>query len=123
MITSSDDEGIQLVKSHLSNHFHMKDLGLLHYILGIVVARSREGICLSERKYILDLLGETGMLGSRPVDTPMNSNVQFSMNEGEDFGDAERYMRLVGKLIYLTVTRPDITFSVGVVSQFMQNPK
>ena len=63
------------------------------------------------------------MMGSRLVDTPMDSNIQFSKDEGEDFVDASRYRRLVGKLIYLTVTRPDITFVVGIVSQFMQTPE
>ena len=119
VITGSDSEGIQLLKSHLSKHFHMKDLGLLRYFLGIEVAKSKEGICLSQRKYVLDLLDETGMMGSRPVDTPMDSKIQFSKDEGEDFVDAGRYRRLVGELIYLTVTRLGITFAVGVVSQFM----
>ena len=56
MITDSDSEGIELLKSYLSKHFHMKDLGLLRYFLGIKLARSKEGICLSQRKYVLDLL-------------------------------------------------------------------
>ena len=63
------------------------------------------------------------MMGSKPVDTPMDSNIRFSKDDGEDFANAGRYRRLVGKLIYLIVTRPDITCSVGVVSQFMQSPK
>ena len=106
MITGSDNEGIQLLKTHLSKHFHMKDLGLLRYFLGIEVARSKEGICLSQRKYVLDLLDETGMMGSRPVDTPMDSNIMFSKDDGKDFADAGQYIRLVdNKLIYLTMTR------------------
>ena len=123
VIAGSDSEDIELLKSYLNKHFHMKDLGLLLYFLGIEVARFKEGVCLSQRKYVLDLLDEIGLKGSKPVDTPMDSNVKFSKTEGEDFKDAERYRRLVGKLIYLTVTRPDIIFSVGVVNQFMQNPK
>ena len=83
----------------------------------------KKGFALSQRKYVLDLLAETGMMGSRPIDTPMDSNIQFSKYKGEDFVDASRYRRLVGKLIYLTVTRPNITFAVGFVSQFMQSPK
>ena len=73
VITGSDSDGIQLLKSHLSKHFHMKDPRLQRYILGIEVARSKEGILLSQRKYVLDLLDETGMMGSELVDTPMDS--------------------------------------------------
>ena len=101
----------------------MKDLGVLCYFLGFRVARSKEGIFLSQRKYVLDLLDETGMAGSKPTDPPMDSNTNFTKNDGKDFTDLERYRRLVGKLIYLTITLPDITFSTGVVSQFMQSPK
>ena len=119
IITGSDHEGIELLKSYLNKHFHMKDLGILRYFLGIEVARSKEGIFLSQRKYVLDLLEETGLKGSKPVDTPMDSNIKFSKTDGEDFNDVERYRRLVAMLIYLTVTRPNITLSVGVVSQFM----
>ena len=58
-------------------------------------------------------------MGSKPIDTPMDSNTKFSKDDGEDVTDVGRYRRLVGKLIYLTVTRLDITFFVGVVSEFM----
>ena len=68
------------------------------------------------------MLAETGMMGSRPVDTPIDSNIQFSKDEGEDFVDANKYKRLVGGLIYLTMTRLDITFAVGVVSQLCSLP-
>ena len=64
--------GIVDLKTHLGKHFHTKDLGLLHYFRGIEVARSKEGINLCQRKYVLDLLSETGMLGARPADTPMD---------------------------------------------------
>ena len=78
IITDSDSDGIQLLKSHLSKHFHMKDLRLLRYFLGIEVARFKEGIFLSQMKYVLDLLDEISMIGSKPIDTPMDSNTKFS---------------------------------------------
>ena len=74
---------------------------------------------LSERKYALDILEETGMLDCKPVDTPMDPNVKLIPRQGELLGDLRRYQRLVGKLNYLTITRPNISFPVSVVSQFL----
>ena len=122
IISGSDSTGIADLKTYLSKHFHTKDLGALRYFLGIEVARSSQGIFLSQRKYVLDLLSETGLLGARPADTPMDSTVKLDGEHGELFSDVGRYRRLVGKLIYLTVTRPDITYAVGVVSQYMHAP-
>jgi hypothetical protein len=123
IISGSDSTDIADLKTYLSKHFHTKDLGALRYFLGIEVARSSQGIFLSQRKYILDLLSETGLLGARPADTPMDSTVKLDGEHGELFSDVGQYRRLVWKLIYLTVTRPDITFVVGVVSQYMHAPR
>ncbi|RVW96428.1 Retrovirus-related Pol polyprotein from transposon RE2 [Vitis vinifera] len=71
---------------------------------------------------LLDILEETGMLDCKPVDTPMDPNVKLVLGQGEPLGDPGRYRRLVGKLNYLTITRPDISFPVSVVSQFLQSP-
>ena len=83
------------------------------------MAQSRDGVVISQRKYALDILEETGMQNCRPIDSPMDPNLKLMADQSED---PERYRRLVGKLISLTITRPDISFVVGVVSQFMQNP-
>jgi hypothetical protein len=86
------------------------------------VSRSSKGIYLSQRKYVLDLLSETGMLGSRPACTPIEQNHRLANDSGEPV-DREQYQRLVGRLIYLSHTRPNIAFAVSVVSQFMHDPK
>ncbi|RVW74296.1 Retrovirus-related Pol polyprotein from transposon RE2 [Vitis vinifera] len=122
VITSSDHDSIQKLKQHLFTHFQTKDLGKLKYFLGIEIAQSNSGVVLSQRKYALDILEETGMLDCKPVDTPMDSNVKLVPGQGEPLGDPGRYRRLVGKLNYLTITRPDISFPVSVVSQFLQLP-
>uniref|UniRef100_A0A2N9GHQ2 Integrase catalytic domain-containing protein n=1 Tax=Fagus sylvatica TaxID=28930 RepID=A0A2N9GHQ2_FAGSY len=123
VITGSDKEGIQILINHLSSSFLTKDLGKLRYFLGIEVARSKAGISLSQRKYTLDILQDTGYLGSKPVATPMEPNLKLMPDEGDFIDDPDTYRRLVGKLIYLTITRPDISYAVSIVSQFMTNPR
>ena len=93
---------------------------MLRYFLGVEVIRSKHGIFLSQRKYVLDLLSETGKLGAKPYSSPMAPGVHLT-REGKLFEDLERYRRLVGKLNYLTVTCLDIAHSVSVVSQYMSS--
>ncbi|RVX20446.1 Retrovirus-related Pol polyprotein from transposon RE1 [Vitis vinifera] len=123
IILSGNDMGeLQNLKKYLSEEFEVKDLGNLKYFLGMEVARSRKGIVVSQRKYILDLLKETGMLGCKPIDTPMDSQKKLGIEKESTPVDRGRYQRLVGRLIYLSHTRPDIGFAVSVVSQFMHSP-
>ena len=121
VITGSDSEGISSLKSFLHSQFHTKDLGMLRYLMGVEAMRSKHGIFLFQRKYVLDLLSETGKLGAKPCSSPMAPGVHLT-REGELFEDPERYRRLVGKLNYLTVTRSDIAHSVSVLSQYMSSP-
>ena len=100
----------------------MKDLGQLKYFLGIEVARSKHGVLLSKRKYVLDLLTETGMLDCKPVETPMEMNHKLGILPDQALTNKECYQRLVGRLIYLSHTRPDISYAVSVVIQFMHAP-
>ncbi|RVW27998.1 Retrovirus-related Pol polyprotein from transposon RE1 [Vitis vinifera] len=122
VIIGSDQEGIQRLKQHLFNHFQTKDLGKLKCFLGLEIAQYSSGVVMSQRKYALDILEETGMLECKLVDTPMNPNVKLVPGEGESLRDPGRYQQLVGKLNYLTITQPDISFPVSVVSQFLQSP-
>nr|CAD1837532.1 unnamed protein product [Ananas comosus var. bracteatus] len=108
VITGNDTAGISSLKLFLQTQFQTKDLGVLKYFLGIEVTRCKRGIFLSQRKYVLDLLAETEKLGAKPCSAPMDPNLQLTANHDELFEDPERYRRLVGKLNYLTVTRPDI---------------
>ena len=115
VITESDSKGISSLKSFLHNQIHIKDLGMLKCFLGVEVMRSKQGILLSQRRYVLDMLSKTGKLGAKPCSTLMAPNVQLT-KEGELFEDPKRYKRLVGKLNYLIVTRPDIVYSINVLS-------
>ncbi|XP_058780011.1 uncharacterized mitochondrial protein AtMg00810-like [Vicia villosa] len=121
VLTGDDTVEMARVKEKLAVDFEIKDLGSMRYFLGIQVARSKNGIVFSQQKCILDLLKETGNSGCRPADTPMDPNAKL-WGEGSVPVDTGRYLRLVGKLIYLSHNRPDIAFSVSVVSQFMHSP-
>ncbi|RVW83276.1 Retrovirus-related Pol polyprotein from transposon TNT 1-94 [Vitis vinifera] len=122
ILSGNDMEELQNLKKYLSEEFEVKDLGNLKYFLGMEVARSRKGIVVSQRKYILDLLKETGMLGCKPIDTPMDSQKKLGIEKESTPVDRGRYQRLVGRLIYLSHTQPDIGFAVSAVSQFMHSP-
>lgn len=122
IITGDDQEEIVKLQQKLSTEFEMKNLEGRKYFLGIEVARSKRGIFLSQRKYILDLLAEVGMLDCKPADTPIVQNHRLREYSDQMPINKERYQRLVGKLIYLSHTRPDIAYVVSVVSQFMHAP-
>ena len=123
IITGDDKIEIQNLEGKLSKEFEMKNLGGLKYFLGIEVSRNKEGIYLSQRKYILDLLAEVGMVECKPVDTPTVPNLKLNAYSDHTPTNVERYQRLVGKLIYLSHTRPDIAYAVSIISQFMHSPK
>ncbi len=113
---------ISTLKQFLHSCFWIKDLGNLKYFLGIEVSRSKKGISISQRKYTLEILKDRGLSGSKPVNFPMEQNVKLS-DSGELLKDPSQYRRLVGRLIYLTITRPNITYSVHVLSRFMHAPR
>ncbi|XP_042482022.1 uncharacterized mitochondrial protein AtMg00810-like, partial [Macadamia integrifolia] len=122
VITGNNDEEVFNLKALLAAEFKTKDLGPLRYFLGIEVARSNNDIFISLRKYVLDLLSETCMLGCKPTYAPMEVNYQLRSAIGDSV-DKEQYQRLVGRLIYLSHTRPDIACVVGIVSCFLHDPR
>jgi hypothetical protein len=114
-------EEIQRIKSILDSSFKIKDLGTVKYFLGLEVAHSKEGISISQRKYCLDLLNDSGLLGSKPASTPLDPSVKLHNDDGKIFEDISLYRRLVGKLLYLTNTRPDIAYATQQLSSFCTN--
>ncbi|MCH88981.1 cysteine-rich RLK (receptor-like protein kinase) 8, partial [Trifolium medium] len=99
------------VKTLLNDKFSIKDLGTLKYFLGFEVARSKEGINLCQRKYTLDLLEDAGLLGSKPCTTPMQPHLQLHKTSGQPLSNPTPYRRLIGRLLYLTHSRPEIAYA------------
>jgi len=122
IITGDDSEYIAFVKAHLSEQFLMSDLGPLCYFLGIEVFSKPQGFYLSQEKYIQDLLDRASLTDHRTIETPMELNVYLRATDGEPLTDPTRYRHLVGSLVYLGVTRPDISYAVHILSQFVSAP-
>ena len=104
ILTRDDVREMNRLKTSISSTFEIKDLEPLRYFLGMEVARSKKGIVVSQRKYVLDLLKETSMSGCRPVDTPIDPNQKLGDDKEGDMVNTTRYQKLVGKLIYLSRT-------------------
>ncbi|XP_074266449.1 uncharacterized protein LOC141589722 [Silene latifolia] len=123
VITGNDSSVISSFREYLHRYFHMKDLGPVKYFLGIEVARSDEGIFLNQRKYTLDIVTEMSLLRAKPASTPMEPNLQLGTDQSNLLADPECYRRLVGRLVYLAFTWPNMAFAVHTLSQFLHNPR
>ena len=118
IVASSSPDGTKVLLQALRSEFALKDLGELHYFLGIEVNKIKDSILLSQIKYANDVLRRTGMTNCKPSTTPLSTVEKLSAFEGTSLGaeDASRYKSIVGALQYLTLTRPDICFAVNTVS-------
>ncbi len=122
ILTGSDPKLITHVKSSLKQNFEMSDLGHLHYFLGLQVLQTKEGIFLSQSKYACDLVRRFHMEDCKPAPSPFQSGVKLSTTCTSPEVDATLYCQLVGSLLYLTHSRPDLSFAVGRVARYMQTP-
>jgi len=103
--------------------FKIKDLGPIHYFLGIEVLPTAGGLILTQRKFVKELLLEFGDPQATPVICPLDIATKLHVNEGEPFSNPNLYRKIIGKLNFLTNTRPDLAFAVQHLSQFMQEPR
>jgi len=122
IITGNSDANISDLKKLLKQKFEMKYLGELRYFLGIEVIQSLKGIWLLQMQYALNKFSEYRMTGCKHISIPLEQNVKLSADERNLVEDTTMYKRMVGSLIYMTITRLDLSVVVRVVSQFMQTP-
>jgi histone deacetylase 1/2 len=114
---------VQKCIAKLKDVFALKELGQLDYFLGIEVKHQQDGtLLLSQRKYIKDLLSRAKMEDCKPIATPMISSLKLSKEGGTPVQDPTLYRSIVGALQYITITRPELSYSVNKVCQFMSNP-
>ncbi|KAJ4751816.1 polyprotein [Rhynchospora pubera] len=122
MYMGTSEEMILQFKQCMLQQFEMTDLGKMHYFLGLEVEQEEGSIFISQRKYAADLLEKFGLKGCNSASIPMDPNEKLISNDGTGGADPTRFRSLIGELMYLTQTRPDIAYSVGAVSRFMQKP-
>ncbi|KAI5336426.1 hypothetical protein L3X38_015693 [Prunus dulcis] len=122
LITGNNSTLVAKFIQLLATRFSVKDLGSLHYFLGVEVLPTATGLFLSQQKYIHDLLVNAKMDGAKAVSTPLSTTDSLMLHDGSPLTDPTPYRRLVGGLQYLSLTRPDISLAVNKLSQFMHSP-
>eukprot|EP00253_Pinus_taeda_P012215 PITA_12215 len=119
----NDDYLIKNFKAVMKEEFEMTDMGLLRYFLGIEVDQNENGFFISQAKYVNEVLGRFNMQECKAAITPTVMGLKLSKEENNKDFDSSLYKSIVGSLMYLTATRPDILFVVSLISKFMERPK
>ncbi|XP_074363897.1 uncharacterized protein LOC141704569 [Apium graveolens] len=122
VLTGSCESSIKAVKDFLQSRFKPKDLGHLHYFLGIEIATSSKGIYLQKRKYALSLIHQAGLLAAKPSKITLAAQHNLHHLSGFPLSDGTPYRHLVDQLIHLTITRPELSYPVSILSQFLAKP-
>lgn len=123
LFVSTNSASTVHIKTLLHQKFWIKDLGTPKFFLSNEIARSHKGISICQRKYVLDLLEEVGFLGCKSAATPLEQHQKYSTGTVDLLADASLYCRLVGKLLYLTITGHDLSHSVHILTQFIDKPR
>jgi len=122
LLTGSNSELLHKLITLLSSEFKLRDLGMVHYFLGIEVKPTSMGILLSQQKYATNIIRRAGMSSCKPVDTPSSPSSALTTLLGAPYSDSTKYRQIIGALQYLTFTRPDICYAVTKICQFMHAP-
>ena len=122
VITGNNSILVAKIIKQLGDMFSLKDMGSLHFFLGIEVIPTQAGLFLSQYKYVRDLLANTSMSGAKYVSTPLSTTQSLQLIDGTAAVDNFEFRRIISSLQYLSLTRPDISFAVNKLSQFMHKP-
>jgi hypothetical protein len=120
--TGDDEEMISSFKCSMMQVFEMTDLGKMKFFLGIEVSQQGDGIFICQKKYALEILKRFGMIESREVNSPIVSGSKLSKDADGVAVDESFYKQIIGSLMYLTSTRPDLVYSVSLISRYMARP-
>lgn len=120
--TSNSVTLIEQFKKEMEDAFKMSDLGLMRFFLGLEIHQLSNGIFISQKRYIEDLINKLNMKGCKHVDTPMGVNEKFLNEDTGVLLDPGVYRSLIGKLLYVVHTRPDICYAINFLSRFMSRP-
>eukprot|EP00253_Pinus_taeda_P030134 PITA_30134 len=123
IFTGNDDHLIQNFKTVMKEEFEMTDMGLLRYFLGIEVDQNENGIFITQAKYVNEVLERFNMQDSKAAITPKVMGLKLSKEDSSKDFDPSLYKSIIGSLMYLTATRPDIMFVVSLISRFIERPK
>ncbi|KAK4394268.1 Retrovirus-related Pol polyprotein from transposon RE1 [Sesamum angolense] len=122
LLTGCSKSLINEVKVYLDDAFTIKDLGYAKYFLGLEIAHSSAGTSVTQHKYVRDIITDAGLENCRPVSTPLPVGLNLTSHAQPALADPEPYRRLVGRLLYLGFTCPDISYGAQQLSQFVHHP-
>nr|KYP51807.1 Retrovirus-related Pol polyprotein from transposon TNT 1-94 [Cajanus cajan] len=122
LLTGNNNDFLHGFISALSSRFALKNLGAPHYFLGVEFIPTKSGLFLSQHKYIRDLLEKFDMEGAKPAPTPLSPSATLQLHDGTATTEATYFYKIIGAVQYLTLTRPDLSFSINKLSQFMHKP-
>ena len=123
LLTGNNIHEVETLKMHLDHTFTIKDLGPLHYFLGIEVSHTDKGMVLAQQKYTKELLKSNGIQHLKKVVTPLTLNLKLKLDDGELLTDLTKYRKLIGKLNILSNIRSDLAYTIQHLSQYMQQPR
>ncbi|KAK6117407.1 hypothetical protein DH2020_048863 [Rehmannia glutinosa] len=123
LLTGDDSSAVSKVINLLGDKFALKTMGEVNYFLGLEATRTSHGsIFLNQSKYLRDLLAKTHLENCKSMSTPMALNLELALGDSAELADPSPYRSTIGALQYLTLTRPDISFAINKLSQFLKNP-
>ncbi|XP_057999329.1 uncharacterized mitochondrial protein AtMg00810-like [Hevea brasiliensis] len=112
LITKATEVDLIIVKSYLHQAFTIKDLGYTKYFLGVELLRSDVALLINQHKYILDILNDAGMLETKPMEYPILKSHKLDAVIGDLLHELECYISIVGRLLYLNLTQPDVSYTI-----------